>query len=653
MTAMPTVTITDEHKSAGEALRDESLAKSAAADGREPAGAGTSPFAESQAAHSGAAAVAVPQVLIDIDAASSQPPDATLPPPPTLPPHRRLDDRWVGVCALPLSVPLLLVAFVLSPPYHLVALYARSLKTEHPCTLIFFDSWLNLLLWILAAVLNSAALAFGLATNVWQDILNQSLYADYMPLAYALEWLPWPQGRATKLHALAANRRGAALTRSARLRDDEDDATKTGRRHAIAALAETVVSAERLATIQRHHEAGADLGFPNANGESLLTFACHSCDLDAVEYLLANGANPNLQLFDSGHTALHVTLVGEFSEFKSVAEKTPILARMLGHEQTDPSLLDHNGRTPYMDAVITKTSWNPAHRTQLIDALRPSPTFDELITAATTGAAAADAEALCDALYALVAAKHRGSRSHLRLRAMDMLFCAAEGDEAALAARRVRFFEAVLRPLIARAAKEPKLSKEHRTLVVHLYEQSGGPPQAEGYARNGYAAQFKQAMDEANGSIECLYGNVSTPRLKPPTRRRLGRRSPCVRALVRGQELERLLSEADAASLFDLPKKESLLSEKDLNHGRFLAPPAFAFTRDLADAARELQRVGVLASADSFCDLIQQGRHPRLLPRPLPMVFKTSVHDDEFWCVRRDQSHTCRACPCTHSRRRA
>ena len=147
------------------------------------------------------------------------------------------------------------------------------------------------------------------------------------------------------------------------------------------------------------------------------------------------------------------------------------------------------------------------------------------------------------------------------------------------------------------------MSKAHRDLVIHLYEQSCGPPWAKALAREGFSEEFDACFKAANASIEGLYGG----------------------------ELDRLAQEPDAPSLFDLPKKESKLPESDLHHGRFTSPPAFARTRDLCEAARELQRVGVLRSADAFCDLIQQGRHPSLLPRAQPQVFKSGVGDEEFW----------------------
>ena len=539
-------------------------------------------------------------------------------------------------------------------PSVFVALYMLAMVPYHSCTRRYADLHRN-------CVLRAVA---------------------YKPLSSALERLPWPDGHSRKLFALAASRRTGRVRKLARLQNDEDDETAL-RRHQAIHMHDSLsaFSSHNRDIFEEYQTRGADLDFPDALGHTGLIFACERRDVDSAHFLLHHGSKPNLQTSTDGDTALHrsvyadppakpIVSLGDLlnsaydnvyqtvvhSSFAKVAGKldkyqphhcAALLRALLLDARTDPCVLNHRGETFYMSIP----HGDFVNRNEGIQRLmRPSPSFTDMmhVASATDPHAECDAEALCAALRALVANSvlalanedrqrrqsfERSLRdlpetsnsedapqpvedrpsppvnepqptgSHKQLRVMDMLFCAHEGDEPTLARRRIDFFERVLRPLVARAAREPKMARDDRALIVHLFEQSAGPPQLALHARTGYRDAFDSAMREANASIESLYG----------------------------EELDALLAKPDSESLFSLVKKESKLSEHDLNHGRFTAPPAFVHTRDLAAAARELQRVGVLDSPGALCDLLQQGRH-RLFPNTaLPNIFGGGVQDDDFW----------------------
>ena len=498
----------------------------------------------------------------------------------------------------------------------------------------------------------------------------------------ALEWLPW-NDPSVKLYQLAAHRRTAAVGRVARLDTVESEGDELRRREAIAMwqtidalnsrdvdliswvawlrqafgkkvayrleawISKNIWEDTDYDAIVAHSAKGADLNFPGREGGTPLWICCVKQDLKSVGFLLRRNADPNLRCSIQCSSALHEAVSG-FPGFTPLLERRPclntmpIIERLLRDERTDASIVDHEGCTPYMltsDPVL----WA---------ALHPPVSFEQLLSAAE--GAGGDADRIMDAILALV-----DQRPH-KLQIRDYLFnahdvskvvrsfhprvfcdrsgmnpivgiCQAEYDKLSAAdkahyeaiptpvtelvdrplrcklfllmARRKRFFELILRPLIARAAKEPKLPKPHHDLLKRLYEHSDGVhPEDKKVARAAYKADFDAAWTLANGSIETLYS----------------------------EELERLLRKPDAAKLFDMPKTECKLSNKELTHARFTPPPAFAYSRDLAEAARELQRVGVLSSPDAFCDLIQQGRH-RLLPIARPELFNKGVHDDDLW----------------------
>lgn len=78
------------------------------------------------------------------------------------------------------------------------------------------------------------------------------------------------------------------------------------------------------------------------------------------------------------------------------------------------------------------------------------------------------------------------------------------------------------------------------------------------------------------------------------------------------------------------PQNSSKLEPKKLTHARFLKKPWWTAKKDLPAASRALQQVGVMESADAFCDLIQFGRH-RLVPNPGRKYFKTWPSSQNFW----------------------
>ena len=76
-----------------------------------------------------------------------------------------------------------------------------------------------------------------------------------------------------------------------------------------------------------------------------------------------------------------------------------------------------------------------------------------------------------------------------------------------------------------------------------------------------------------------------------------------------GSEGARLLFEPRAKEFFSIPKKVCYVKDSEMTQGRFMRGPNSAYTRDVAEAARELQGVGVIVSPDALCDLFQHGAH--------------------------------------------
>lgn len=95
------------------------------------------------------------------------------------------------------------------------------------------------------------------------------------------------------------------------------------------------------------------------------------------------------------------------------------------------------------------------------------------------------------------------------------------------------------------------------------------------------------------------------------------------------QEGKRIRKMRESEELFSIKGKVAYVSDAELTHSRFMAPPKFAVSRDLATACRELQAVGVLDSISAFSDLLARGEHELFATSHKQLL--ADENNDEFW----------------------
>jgi len=272
---------------------------------------------------------------------------------------------------------------------------------------------------------------------------------------------------------------------------------------------------------------------------------------------------------------------------------------------TDLSLMNSEGKTPYMKQGAKHTYFEP------------NPSWRELnqVLDAQESWKPEDIPDLCDRIIDLIARKNGGCRSPRLLCVLDVLFCEHEGDCATLRGRRLILFQKFLRPAMSRSV-EGSMDKARQKLLIHVYKGMEGPPDCKD-ARYGFEDDYKKALDDACSKIEGMYGAARDDLLESPVCAELFDNIP--------KKMEAL----DELELQRFPSLTGITNKDVMFHGRFTAPPKFAFSKSLSEAALELQRVGAIESAAAFCDLMQQGRH-RFLQTARPKLFRdrSSI---EFW----------------------
>mmetsp|Transcript_25938 Transcript_25938/g.29871 ORF Transcript_25938/g.29871 Transcript_25938/m.29871 type:complete len:611 (+) Transcript_25938:3604-5436(+) len=367
---------------------------------------------------------------------------------------------------------------------------------------------------------------------------------------------------------------------------------------------------KNLRILKASAEKDADLDFPDIKGETVLWKACFYHNHACIEWLLNQGASPNIQSFDDGSTAIHAA-PNNNSYSDSIIKHTIELLR--DHEPlpnspsngADFSILNHWGATPFMHYSLMNTVNSPDNQlqnTEIFGALRPWPSWEEVEALLCNNDLSI--EELCVALLDLLALSNpKGSRALRRLRLLDMLFCKHEGDIEELTQRQKIFFDKFIRRSVLRSVQEPKIDRDFLDIISYVLNQFLGPPKERENTRSAYKHQFNVSFKSCHNSLENIYGN----------------------------ELDRLYAEdPDIETLFSFPKISSKLDDIELMHGRFTERPQWAIEKDLPTAVRALQQVGIIQSAAMFCDLIQHGRH-RLLQTPNPQLFREGPKSLRFW----------------------
>ena len=165
------------------------------------------------------------------------------------------------------------------------------------------------------------------------------------------------------------------------------------------------------------------------------------------------------------------------------------------------------------------------------------------------------------------------------------------GKKGELSRRHNILFERFLYPGILRSVQFPKINDELKEILKFVYKKSG--------------RSFKSIalMGRCNDLMKKHYE----------------------------EELDRLCEEEPLMqTLMSYPWGDSKLDMKQMTHGQFMERPRWASEKDLPAAVRALQQVGVIESAEMFCDLIQTG-YNRLLPSPDPSPFDSGPTSIKFW----------------------
>jgi len=558
---------------------------------------------------------------------------AELPGPTIKPAEKTIETIYWGAFGwllLPFSMPLLLTASVLSWPLKLVRNTANFvIRGKFISSIRGICStkwWWRLLSVILDPLCCLLFIPFALLIGDWDLALEITTMVDYPLMRCFLSWLPWPHSTTYKLFSMAKHRATNGVGRYASIEDREDEEQK---RRAISeemlrrtdGMFKGGVRGDEntLEVFKDSFRMGADLDFPNSAGFTVLIGGCWYHHHECVEWLLIQGADPNIRDFNSGATSMHHALETVFIQNvdsenlserrhttgfdRNDSERKRTIELLRDHEappNSPPngvnfSIMDNYGRTPYMVCDAGKYP-------ETLEALRPRPSWT--VVKEVLCREGLSIEELCNALLDLIEHSNpKGSRALRRLRILDMLFCEQEGDDEELARRRKLVFDRFLKPTFLRSVQEPKIGKDVKDLLNHVFDQSAGPPREEETARSAYQTDYDWVMKECGEGMENLYG----------------------------KEYNRLIAEdPNMKTLESFLKKSSKLDAKLLTHATFLKKPWWAAKKDLPVAVRALQQVGVIQSAGAFCDLIQFGHH-RHIPIPNPKLFQEGPNSNRFW----------------------
>lgn len=266
-------------------------------------------------------------------------------------------------------------------------------------------------------------------------------------------------------------------------------------------------------------------------------------------------------------------------------QRAAVIGRaLLQDKRMDPCQFCCLGWTPFMHAI------DPT----IINMLQPREvTWDML-----KGCFAADVDPL-DRPMAVHNLLDAGQDVHW-LRVPDLLFCRHEGNAEELASRRLDVWHRILKPSLKLCTMRP-LNKEEKAVTTYLWRATMGPPGMARASRIDYAEDLRAELRKTMQTFE--------DEARPFTMK--------------------LQHDHYGSYLRTRPLVDCRVSKEHLQHARFLPKPAWALDKDLAAAARDLQRVGAVESVGDFIALLQQGTH-RLFGSNLKQVFEDECSLD-FW----------------------
>lgn len=356
-----------------------------------------------------------------------------------------------------------------------------------------------------------------------------------------------------------------------------------------------------LVAVKKQFDKGADLNFPNAQGKTLLMRTAEHAHISTLRYLLENNANPNMQcadvdIDDCGNTALHEALKLSGRRVSSDEAYQATIEALLEDPRTDVCMYNAQGETPYMMAST------PLQRQQL----QPKVVTWKAICMALKSNV--DMDSVANALASLVPA---GMQQHC-LRLPDLLFCEQEGSKKELRSRRTMIWNLFLKPMME-VCTARSLSKDEKSVLMYVWDATTGPPWSPQHVHNAAISKIRHAAraDYAMDMQTTLQKVMKTfEKQLMPTK-------------------EALLADPYGITLCAKPANDQRVPDKDMQHGRFHPVPVWALQKNLSAAAKELQMVGALDSADEFCDLLQQGWHQSFdKPQKAYFADPTSLH---FW----------------------
>lgn len=262
----------------------------------------------------------------------------------------------------------------------------------------------------------------------------------------------------------------------------------------------------------------------------------------------------------------------------------------------------------------------------LIDMLRPKLSFQDLEKAISSDQ---DALAKCDTVLDLLGSGGDDLQFH-KLRILDMLFCEHEGDGDELWRRLTVLHDKFLGPMIVRCSGEPAIDKNQAALTRYVGAAFANVCDLWS-KKETREKELENAKEEAERQTKPWWGRLDkwkketwAPNVSKATAELEG---------LYGTEYEQLQSSPISKELFALPKKRSFLPPLDINNGRFVKGPKFAYSLDLKDAANELQSVGVIDSPAALCSLIAVGRHPLINGGKGSSMFNNSEQYEFWWAL--------------------
>lgn len=378
---------------------------------------------------------------------------------------------------------------------------------------------------------------------------------------------PWPFGRSRKLLTLARLDRTRAVVRM----------TKMWSRSASASRMESFQMWQEMETdgrtpdrrfecVKSQIAKGADIDFCNSEGKTVLHYFAAQLDAKYVKHLLNERASPNVQDV-KGNTPLHAAAVSKYNS-------QDIVLTLLRDTRTDPCLYNNDGRTPLMLRL---------HKKKVQEPLRPVVTWDAIEEAL----AQQPVEFRLAALAELTPEKEPTA-----LRLPDHLFCRASVGKQELMRRRHKIWELLLKPVTMVACVKKELTEVEKAILFYVWEASEGHVTLKEDARGAYRNQIDDVLE---GTIGVIASELRKVQAELPRH--------CL------QSLEHLPTSATVAA-------------EDLHHGSFQGVPGWAVARDLVMAAKDLERLRVLPSAESLCDLVSRGILTCSTPRELEPLCK-------------------------------